>query len=50
MGVEPDFSGVISAVVTPLSDNGHPNLENLQLLICTLVTELPDWRQPMELL
>ena len=33
------IQGVIAAVVTPLDKNGHPHLDNLQLLIKTLSAE-----------
>ena len=39
MNRENKVQGIIAAVVTPLDKNGHPHLDNLQLLIKTLMTE-----------
>ncbi len=39
MNRENKVHGVIAAVVTPVDKNGRPHLENLQLLIKTLMTE-----------
>ncbi len=39
MNKENKVHGVIAAVVTPLDKNGRPHLDNLQLLIKTLMTE-----------
>jgi 4-hydroxy-tetrahydrodipicolinate synthase len=39
MNRENKIQGIIAAVVTPLDKNGHPHLDNLQLLIKTLMAE-----------
>jgi 4-hydroxy-tetrahydrodipicolinate synthase len=39
MNTEKKVQGIIAAVVTPLDSNGRPHLDNLQLLIKTVIAE-----------